>query len=88
MKTYHVALIKGMGREIYPLHRNGHRTGTLVIQMRRNLDYLSPDTWIYYGQRETTKARIEKMKHQIMAQVNAEHPTASGRPLFDRVVVD
>ena len=78
--TYHLALIKGSG-PCYPLHRNGHRTSTLVLQAERSLDDLSPSCWQYLGEREVTKAHLRRHADEILAQVNRTEGTTFTRLL-------
>ena len=56
---------------------------TLVIQARRDVDYLSADLWQYRGQRETTKRALREVRFSILELVNRENGTA-----FTRVRVD
>jgi len=75
MKTYHIGLIKGSGK-CYPLHRNGHRKTTLVLQARRCIDYLSPSLWLYMGERIITKCQLRANVSQILGAVNKSEGTA------------
>ena len=84
-RCYHIALRKGIGQGP---HANGHRTGTLIIDMVDSMDQLSPQTWQYLGAHETTKARMRKGRAALLAAVNAQHPTPDGRPLFTRAMVE
>lgn len=79
---YHVGLIQGSGR-CYPLHRNGHRTSTVVVQMRRSIDYLSPQLWRYFGQTEATKVETRAKKLALLAKINRTENTA-----FTHIVID
>lgn len=80
MKTYHVGLLKGYGNGF---HSNGHRESTLVVEARRSVDFLSPQLWLYYGERETTKADLYRNRAAILDAVNKQHGTA-----FTHCVID
>lgn len=75
MKTYHIGLIKGSGK-CFPLHRNGYSKDTVIIQARENIDLLSCQLWQYYGERETTKARLVGLKNEILKAINKEYNTS------------
>ena len=45
-KTYHLGLVKGTGGG----WANGHKETTVVLQARRDVDYLSPGLWVYLGE--------------------------------------
>ena len=78
---YHIGLIRGTG----PVQcwANGHRASTLVVQMRRDVDYLSPGIWKYLGIRDTTKAHVKANKAGLLAALNKQYGTA-----FTALVVD
>ena len=80
MKAYHIGLIKGIPRGLYA---NGHKADTLIIQCRRNVDYLSPDLWRYEGQRITTKARLIAQSVALLTAINELHGTAFRYLVFD-----
>jgi len=82
MKAYHIGFIKGSGN-CYPLHYNGHRETTLVIQARRCIDNLSCTLWKYIGERITTKQELNKNKLKILAQVNQVNNTS-----FTHIVIE
>lgn len=83
--TYHVALIKGTGRTAY--WGNGHKADTVIVQARRNIDYLDCEIWQYMGERETTKvalrARIMGDKARFLSDLNRRHGTHFTRVVFD-----
>lgn len=76
MKTYHVGLAKGG-------HYHGGRESTLIVQLRRSVDFLSCELWKYLGQRETTKARLKACKAELLDTINVQYGTA-----FTRIVID
>ena len=80
MKTYHLGLLKGIGRGLYA---NGHRESTVIVQARRSVDSLSPQLWKYFGEREITKAQLRRSRYVILTQVNAQYNTA-----FRHIVID
>lgn len=82
MRTYHLGLIKGSG-DCYPLHRNGHRASTVILQARRCIDYLSCSLWKYYGERIITKQELKSNKVGILQAINKEHNTS-----FISIVID
>ena len=49
---------------------------TLVVQMRENLDCLSPELWRYFGLREITKAAVYANRKKLLDAVNQEEQTA------------
>ncbi len=61
---------------------------TLVVQYRKDIDFLSPDLLEYTGQRTTTKKaareRVKANKVRALAEMNAKYP---GRN-FTRIVID
>ena len=50
MKTYHLGLL---------LHRHGNQFNA-QFQARHDIDFMSCELYEYYGERETTKARLIK----------------------------
>jgi len=78
--TYHLGLIAGTGLGTWA---NGHRKTTVVLQARRDVDYMSPDLWMYIGRREVTKAHLERNKVAILTWVNGYY----GRE-FTHLVID
>ena len=81
MKTYFIGLIRGTGN--CKCWANGHNKSTVIIQARRNKDYLSPSLWQYYGERETTKKRLNELKLVALQAINKEHGTA-----FTSIIID
>ena len=77
--TYHIGLIKGS----QGVWTNGHRPSTVVVQMRRCIDYLSPDLWKYMGQRITTKASVKTKKNELLMVINSQYQTD-----FQYIVID
>jgi len=69
-RQYHVGTVKGP-------------KNTLIIQARRDVDFLSCECWEYFGVRETTKKALKEKAKEFMAYVNAKEGTN-----FRRVVVD
>jgi len=69
MKTYHVGLIKGTSGQCWD---NGHRPSTVIVQLRRSIDDLSPDLWCYMGEHETTKKRLRKIKEELLETINKQ----------------
>ena len=60
---YHIGFIKGTGKR--KCWSNNHKADTLIVQARRDLDYLSPDLWQYRGRHVTTKAQLKARKAEI-----------------------
>lgn len=81
-RTYHVGLLKGSG-DCFPIHQNGHRKSTLIVQARRSIDNLSPQLWRYCGERQVTKAQLRKNAPQLVAEVNKAHGTNFARAIID-----
>lgn len=69
---YHVGLAK--------------RGKTLVIEARRDIDYLSCELYDYMGQRETTKAQLKKNRYQVLELMKQQRPDVYGNLKF--AVVD
>ena len=80
-KTYHVGLLMGAGAENY--WPNGYSTNTLIVQARRDKDYLSPDLWEYLGERIITKTQLKINKWKILEETNRINKT-----IFTNVVID
>ena len=80
-QTYHLGLVKGTGN--VKCWGNNHRGGTLVLQARRSVDFLSPSLWHYLGQRETTKAHLQEHKTELLAAFNKQYATTFTRLLVD-----
>ena len=78
--TYHIGLLKGNPG---PVWSNNHKKGTLVLQARRSIDFLSPDLWKYLGERETTKVRLKEHREEILSWVNQTFGST-----FSRLIVD
>ena len=72
--TYHIGIYKGSGN-CYPLHRNGSRSDTLIMEVVRNVDYLNPQTWKYFGVYDTTKKELRDRRSEILRQINQAENT-------------
>ena len=79
--TYHLGLLRGSSHR--NLWGNGHRDGTLVIQVCRSVDFLSCDLWEYIGERVITKAYLRRHCGDLLAAINQQYGTA-----FKRLVVE
>jgi hypothetical protein len=64
---------------------NGSRKTTLIVETARCVDYLSPDIWLYFGERVTTKAQLRANKAAILADANEQRPAKW--PPFTHVVI-
>ena len=62
--TYHIGLAK--------------RGQTLVIEARRNKDYLSCELYDYMGEREVTKQQLEERRYKILEKMKAQRPDVYG----------
>jgi hypothetical protein len=78
---YHIGLIRGSGK--VKCWGNGHRRDTLIVQMRRNKDLLSPDLCYYIGERITTKAHYRRNPAELLRIFNAKFGEE-----FRRVFID
>ena len=78
---YHIGLIRGTGK--VQCWGNNHRRSTVVVQMRQDRDYLSPDLWIYYGVREVTKAHVKANRIGLLQAINRQYNTT-----FTSLIVD
>ena len=82
MTVYHVAYTRGNpGGPCY----NGSRQTTLIVEAVRDIDSLSPDVWLYWGERITTKACLRAGKQTLLADANGLRPKTW--PPFTRVVI-
>jgi len=82
MKTYHLAYTRG--NPSGPC-ANGSRSTTLIVETARDVDFLSPDVWRYWGERKITKAQLRMNRPAILADANKLRP--SRWPPFTRVVI-
>ena len=80
-QSYHVGLVRGTGP--CKCWANGHRKTTVVLQLCRNIDYLSCDLWQYLGQWCLTKRYAREHKTDILARVNRDYDTAFIHILID-----
>lgn len=71
---YYIGLEKGRNTG-FVLHRNRHRSSTLIIRVKPIIDLLGSGTWIYIGKFKTTIKAIKKRKKEILDRVNAEYHT-------------
>jgi len=78
---YHIGLVKGTGKT--KLWGNNHRESTVVLQARKSVDFLSPYTWQYIGQREITKKQLHENKHTILTWINGYFHTN-----FKTIIID
>ncbi len=74
MATYHVGIRKGYS----PRTRD-----TLYLEARSSVDCLSCETWLYWGERDVSKAELERNKAWILKHVNEEQGTS-----YQRIVMD
>ena len=70
-KVYHVGLIKGTGKTV--CWSNGHRKNTIIVEMRKNKDFLSCELWLYLGERITTKESVKQKKFEMLQWINAKY---------------
>lgn len=78
---YHIGLVRGTGK--VQCWANGHRASTVIVEMRRDRDYLSPDLWVYWGVREVTKAHVKANKTGLLDAINKQYGTE-----FTSLIVD
>ena len=52
----------------------GKRGKTMVIEARRNVDYLSCEIYDYMGQREITKAKLHNNRYAILGEMQKACP--------------
>lgn len=70
-RTYHVGIVKNYRGFYTPKCKV---TG-LTIEARRSVDYLSCETWLYLGERITTKAALYRNRFAILALINQKEGT-------------
>ena len=68
-RQYHIGLVRS--RE------------TVIVQCRRNIDFLSCEIWHYLGERVTTKNRLKGMAAIILKSINLEYGTN-----FERILIN
>ncbi len=56
----------------------GKRGKTMVIEARRNVDYLSCEIYDYMGKRVTTKAHLKANRYGILAIAKKQNPEVYG----------
>ena len=54
------------------------RGQTLVIEARRNKDFLSCELYDYYGERATSKRQLYQRRYQILDNLKAARPNVYG----------
>jgi len=64
MRIYHIGMSK--------------RGKTLVIEARRDVDYLSCEIYDYYGRRITTKKQLHENRYSILNNLKAVKPETYG----------
>jgi len=81
-RTYYIAFLRGIPSG--PCC-NCHSADTVIVQARRNKDYLSPDIFEYFGEYEITKKQLREnvAKPEFLAYVNRQFKRD-----FQRVVVE
>jgi hypothetical protein len=77
---YHIGLVKGIKQGIYS---NGHKADTVIIQLRKNIDFLSCELWEYLGERETTKKDYKNKSSDILQWINQKFKTE-----FKHIIID
>jgi hypothetical protein len=79
--TYHVGLVKGSGAVKF--WGNNHRSKTVILQARRDKDFLSSDLWKYEGEHITTKKELKNNKFAILGWINKTYGAN-----FTRIIID
>ena len=79
--VYHVGLVKGSGR--CKCWNNQHKRDTVVVELRRSIDFLSCELWQYLGERETTKEGYRANKRGLLEFINSRYNTN-----FRRIIID
>jgi len=80
-QIYHIGLLKGTGR--VACWGNNHLSTTVIIQIVRDRDYLSPDIWQYLGPRLVTKQHIKNNKVKLLESINKQYATQ-----FEHILID
>ena len=78
---YYVGLVKGTGT--VACWGNNHRRSTVVVEMRRDLDFLSPDLWEYIGPREVTKSHVKTHRLDLLKAINVQYNAD-----FQNIIID
>ena len=58
------------------------RNKTLVIEARRDKDFLSCEVYDYFGQREITKVQLRKNRYGFLAYLKQIKPSVYGKLKF------
>ena len=58
--TYHVGLLIDYSKK---------DPKTVIMQLRRDIDYLDCELWEYLGQRITTKKKVKENKNHLLAWI-------------------
>ena len=56
---------------------------TVILQMRRDKDYLSCELWQYYGERITTKTHQKLYKQALLQAINKTYNKSFTHILID-----
>ena len=67
--TYHIGLLKSGDK--------------VIVQMRRDVDCLDPETWRYLGIRNTTKKAVKHNRADLLSRINAGYDNH-----FTRITID
>lgn len=54
------------------------RGKTLIIEARRNVDFLSCDIYDFWGQRETTKQSLKTKRYELLDYLKETKPDVYG----------
>ena len=71
MKIYHVGVLR--------------HNRTAIIQMCKDVDSLSCEILEYFGERETTKAKIINNKDLLLSALRTQYPSKFGNCIYIRV---
>lgn len=63
-RTYHVALLRDYRKRYY--------NRRVILQLRRNIDNLDCEIWMYLGERVVTKAHVRQHCKMALEWVNKE----------------
>jgi hypothetical protein len=68
IKYNHIGLVKASGE--YPFLDNYKEESTVIVQVKKDKDDLSPELWQYLGLRPTTKLKLMTVRYELLKAIN------------------
>ena len=73
IKYNHIGLIKAKGK--HDFLDNYNQETIVIVQVKKNIDDLSPELWQYLGLRPTTKLKLMIVKDELLKAINQDFGT-------------